>query len=107
VIHDRDSIFSAEVDKALEGFGVTVLKTPVRSPVANAFCERLIGTIRRACLDYLIPFHEDICGTSFVSSWLTTIEAGHIPRWGRASPNRTSPLFPSASIDIDCLQAIE
>jgi putative transposase len=58
VIHDRDSIFSAEVDKALEGFGMTVLKTPVRSPVANAFCERLIGTIRRECLDYLIPFQE-------------------------------------------------
>jgi len=54
VIHDRDSIFSAEVDKALEGFGMTVLKTPVRSPVANAFCERLIGTIRRECLDYLL-----------------------------------------------------
>jgi len=34
------------------------LKTPVRSPKANAFCERLIGTIRRECLDYLIPLNE-------------------------------------------------
>ena len=38
--------------------GLTVLKTPVRCPQANAFCERLIGTIRRECLDWLIVLHE-------------------------------------------------
>ena len=29
-----------------------------RTPQANAFCEGLIGTIRRECLDWLIPMHE-------------------------------------------------
>ena len=43
---------------ALKGFGVRVLKTPARAPQANAFCERLIGTIRRECLDFLIPLGE-------------------------------------------------
>jgi putative transposase len=38
--------------------GLTILKTPVRAPQANAFCERLIGTIRRECLDWVIPFDE-------------------------------------------------
>jgi putative transposase len=38
--------------------GRRVLKTPVRTPQANAFCERLIGTIRRECLDWLIPLNE-------------------------------------------------
>jgi transposase InsO family protein len=38
--------------------GLTVLKTPVRAPQANAFCERLIGTIRRECLDVVIPLNE-------------------------------------------------
>lgn len=37
---------------------LTVLKTPVRAPQANAFCERLIGTIRRECLDFTIPLNE-------------------------------------------------
>ena len=58
LIHDRDSVFSAEVDAALNGFGLQVLKTPVRSPMANAYCERVTGSIRRECLDYLIPLHE-------------------------------------------------
>ena len=58
VLHDRDSIFSSALDKELRGFGVRVLKSPPRSPKANAFCERLIGTIRRECLDYIIPIHQ-------------------------------------------------
>jgi transposase InsO family protein len=59
VIHDRDSIYSDRVDQAIRAIGLTILKTPVRSPQANAYCERLIGTIRRECLDWMIPFNED------------------------------------------------
>ena len=59
VIHDRDAIFSSGLDTALKGFGVRILTTPVRASKANAFCERLIGTIRRECLDFLIPLGED------------------------------------------------
>ena len=58
VIHDRDGIFAPAVEPALRGFGVRVLKTPPRAPQANSYCERLIGTLRRECLDYFIPFHE-------------------------------------------------
>ena len=38
--------------------GVRVLKTPVRAPKANSICERFGGTMRRECLDFLIPFNE-------------------------------------------------
>lgn len=58
VIHDRDSIFSATLEETLKSFGVRTLRTPIQAPKANAFCERLIGTIRRECLDYLIPINE-------------------------------------------------
>jgi len=37
---------------------VRILKTPFRSPQANAYCERLIGSLRRGCLDFLIPMSE-------------------------------------------------
>ena len=58
LIHDRDSIYSSDVDLALQAIGLRVLKTPCQAPQANAFCERLIGTIRRECLDFLIPLNE-------------------------------------------------
>jgi transposase InsO family protein len=58
VIHDRDSIYSEDVDRTLAAMGLTVLRTPVRAPQANAFCERLVGTIRRECLDFVVPLHQ-------------------------------------------------
>ena len=57
LIHDRDSIFSREVDATITRLGLRVLRTPVRAPRANAFVERLVGTCRRECLDWLIPLN--------------------------------------------------
>ncbi len=58
MIHDRDSIFSQELDKGVTAMGVRVVRTPVRSPQANSICERFGGTLRRECLDLLIPLNE-------------------------------------------------
>jgi hypothetical protein len=37
VIHDRDTIYSAGVDRTLEAMGLLVLKTPVRAPQAKDY----------------------------------------------------------------------
>jgi putative transposase len=58
IIHDRDSIFSTGFDASVAHLGLTAISTPVRSPLANALCERLIGTLRRECLDWIIPLTE-------------------------------------------------
>ncbi len=58
LIHDRDSIFSRELDAAVKAMGVQVLRTPVRAPKANSICEPVGGTLPRECLDYLIPINE-------------------------------------------------
>jgi transposase InsO family protein len=58
LLHDRDSIFARHLDKSIEDFGLRVLKSPRQSPMANALCERLIGSIRRECLDWMIPISE-------------------------------------------------
>ena len=58
VIHDRDSIFSKQLDKQVTDLGVRVLRTPIRAPRANAVCERFGGSLRRECLDFLIPLNE-------------------------------------------------
>jgi hypothetical protein len=59
LIHDHDSIYSDRVDRTIAAMGLTILKTPVQSPQANALCERVIATIRRECLDWMIPCNED------------------------------------------------
>ena len=58
LLHDRDSIFAKKLDESIRQLGLTVLKSPPHSPKANAICERVIGTIRRECLDWPIPISE-------------------------------------------------
>ena len=58
VIHDRATIFSSALDGGLAAMALQVLKTPASTPQANAFCERLIGTIRRECLGCQIVLNE-------------------------------------------------
>ncbi len=58
VLHDRDSIYSPWLDSAVTALSVRVLRTPVQSPMANSFCERLLGPLRREFLDCLMPFGE-------------------------------------------------
>ena len=40
--------------------GIEVLRTPIQAPRANAICERLVGSIRRECLDHVLISVKDI-----------------------------------------------
>ena len=76
LIHDRDAIFSSELDEELKrSFGLRVLRTPARAPKANAFCERLVGTVRRECLDFMILLNEGHLRMT-MRSWVTHYNRG-------------------------------
>ena len=78
VIHDRGRVFSKELDDLLENMGLRVLKTPYRSPQANSICERVIGSMRRECLDHMIPLTE---------SHLRRVLKGWVSYYNQARPH--------------------
>jgi len=59
LLHDRDSIFTRQLDESIRHLRLRIVKTPPQCPQANALCERLIGTLRRECFDCLIPLTEN------------------------------------------------
>ena len=75
MLHDRDSIFAAHLDESVSRLGVEVLRSPPRSPKANAICERVIGTLRRECLDWVIPMSESHL-RSILKSWIPHYNSG-------------------------------
>jgi transposase InsO family protein len=75
LIHDRDRIFAKHLDASITALGVEVLRSPVASPKANAICERVIGTARRECLDWLIPVSEAHL-RAILKCWVTHYNGG-------------------------------
>ncbi len=63
LIHDRDAKFPAAFDTVFTSQDVTIVRTPVRAPNANAFAERWIRSVREECLDKLLMW--DTYCTSF------------------------------------------
>jgi putative transposase len=75
LLHVRDSIFAEHLDETIARLGIKVLKSPPRCPMANAICERVVGTIRRECLDWLIPLSESHL-RSILKSWNSHYNTG-------------------------------
>jgi len=75
LIHDRDKIFARHLDESIGALCVKVLRSPIASPKANSICERVIGTIRRECLDWMIPLSEAHL-RSILREWTTHYNRG-------------------------------
>jgi transposase InsO family protein len=58
LLRDRDRIFGQEFVKQVKAMGIKQVLSAPRSPWQRAYVERVIGTIRRECLDHLIVFNE-------------------------------------------------
>ena len=58
LIRDRDRIYGAVVTRRLRAMGIRDKPTAPASPWQNGFAERLIGSIRRECLDHVIVLGE-------------------------------------------------
>jgi transposase InsO family protein len=59
MLRDRDGIYGSEFSRAVETLGIEEVLSAARSPWQNPFCERVIGSIRRECLDHVIILNEE------------------------------------------------
>jgi putative transposase len=58
LLRDRDGIYGTVFGDAASSLGIREILTATRSPWQNPYVERLIGSIRRECLDHIIVFNE-------------------------------------------------
>ena len=58
LLRDRDAIYSPLVQRRIRTLGIEEVISAARSPWQNAYVERVIGSIRRDCLDHVIIFNE-------------------------------------------------
>jgi putative transposase len=58
LLRDRDAVYGRDFRQRARRIGIDAIATPVRSPLANAIAERVIGTLQRECTDHLIVLDE-------------------------------------------------
>ena len=58
LIRDNDGKVGVGFARVAQTSHIEILKTPSYAPLANAMCERSLGSVRRECLDHLLILHE-------------------------------------------------
>ncbi len=86
LIHDRDANFPRAFDALLEGEGIKVIRTPVRTPNANAHIERWVGTVRRECLERVLILSR---------RQLANVLRVYVRRYNSGRPHRALGLRPA------------
>ena len=59
IVRDRDSIYGEAVQRLFKDLGISQVLTAPRSPWQSPYVERVIGSIRRECLDHIIVINEE------------------------------------------------
>jgi putative transposase len=58
LFRDRDKKFGSQFSALATHSGIEVIQTPYRTPKANAFCERFMGSLKKECLDHSLILHQ-------------------------------------------------
>jgi len=80
LLRDRDAVYGRDFRKRARRIGIDAISTPIHAPKANAIAERVIGTLRRECLDHLIVLDEQ---------HLRTVLTEFVQYYNQERPHRT------------------
>ena len=58
LLHDRDRKYGRKFAAVAASSGIRQLRSPIRAPKANSVCERVIGSLKRECLDHMLIWHR-------------------------------------------------
>jgi hypothetical protein len=58
MLRDRDKIYGEDFRERVQGMGITEVKIAPQSPWQSPYAERLVGSVRRECLDHVIVMGE-------------------------------------------------
>ena len=98
LLRDRDAIYGGAFQRRIHAMGIEQILSAPRSPWQNPFVERLIGTLRRDCLDHVIALNARhlrrvVAGyLDYYHDWRTHLSLSmdapiprivHPPEWGR------------------------
>jgi transposase InsO family protein len=87
LIRDRDRSYGGDFVRRARAIGIETVLTPIHAPQANALAERVIGTMRRECLDHLIVLNEQ---------HLRRVLREFVGYYNTARPHRSLALEPPA-----------
>ena len=83
LIRDRDRAYGGDLIARAKSLGIRTVLTPVHAPKANAIAEWVVGTLRRECVDHIIPLNE----------WhLRTVLLEYVDYYNATRPHRTLEL---------------
>jgi len=85
LLRDRDAVYGGDFAPRARRLGIEPVLTPVRAPRANAIAERVIGTLRRECLDHLLVLNE---------RHLRSVLREFVPYYNADRPHRSLGLEP-------------
>ena len=91
LVRDRDRVYGEAFTRRIRAMGIRDRPTAPRSPWQNGYAERLIGSMRRECLDHVIVFGERHLLVCCARTSSTTTAREHTCRWPRTRPYPSHP----------------
>ncbi len=94
LVHDRDRVYGADFATRIAGLGIQSIRTPARSPLANAIGERVVRTLRRERLHHILPLSE---------RYVRSLLAEFVAYYNQDRPHRSlaleTPVAPRRPVD--------